>query len=70
MRKDDLERLLTLERAEKACIRAFSEEGDFGARLQNVLRICLADTGVSPVYVFENEGDPAQGVGMTPRCWG
>ncbi|MBI9082752.1 MAG: GAF domain-containing protein [Desulfobacterales bacterium] len=68
MRKDDLERLLTLERAESACIRALSEEGDFRARLQNVLDICLAATGVSRVYVFENEDDPAQGVCMTQVC--
>jgi len=33
-----------------------------------VLRICLAATGVSRVYVFENEDDPALGLCMTQIC--
>ena len=68
MRKEEMGRLLALQQAENACIRVLSEEGDFGGRLQNVLGICLDATGVSRVYVFENEDDPMQGVCMTQIC--
>lgn len=65
--KREIQRKITFETAVADCSKILIDDGDMHSQLDAVLAVLQRATGVSRVYMFENEHDPATGLCITQR---